>query len=206
LANARATKNLLSQDQDKWQEIPEILNDIIQDSMRDGDVIRKLRKLVKKGNEPVETLSINALINDVLTLLHSSLVTNHVKLHLDLKLDLPNIPGESVGLQQVLLNLITNAMDAMKETPSRILTIHSAMDTPDTVTVSVSDSGPGIAEARRALVFNPFFTTKEGGLGLGLSICRSIIEEHGGRIWEDDNSSGGATFSFSLKAKLKESA
>jgi C4-dicarboxylate-specific signal transduction histidine kinase len=206
LNNAEVTKTLLSQEQDKQEAIPEIVDDIIQDARRAGDVVHKLRKLVKKGDEPFESLPINALIDDVLTLLHSSLAMNKVVLRLDLKPDLPNISGDRVRLQQVLLNLMTNALDSMKETPSRILTVRSAMEAPDLITVSVSDSGPGIAEARRGLVFQPFFTTKKEGLGLGLSICRSIIEEHGGQIWEDDNPGGGATFLFSLKAWRQESA
>jgi PAS domain S-box-containing protein len=206
LNNAQAARTLLSREEDGREAIPEIIDDIIQDAKRAGDVISKLRKLVKKSDDLFEPLPINALIDDVLALLHSSLAMNKVTLRLDLKPDLPDISGDRVRLQQVLLNLITNAVESMKETPSRILTIRSASDGPDMVTVSVSDSGPGIAEARRALVFQPFFTTKKDGLGLGLSICRSIIEEHRGRIWEDANPRGGATFSFSLNARCKESA
>jgi PAS domain S-box-containing protein len=206
LNNAEVARTLLSREQDKQEDIPEILGDIIQDAKRAGDVVSKLRRLVKKGDEPFELLPINALIDDVLALLHSSLAMYKVTLRLDLKPDLPNISGDRVRLQQVMLNLVTNALDSMKETPSRILTVRSAMAAQDIITVSVSDSGPGIPEARRASLFKPFFTTKKDGLGLGLSICRSIIEEHGGRIWEDDDPGGGATFSFSLNAWCKESA
>jgi len=200
LNNAEAARVLLSQAQDKLEEIPEIVEDIIQDAKRAGDVVRNVRGLVKKSDANVESLHINTLIDDVLALLHNTIAMNNVALHLDLKPDLPNVRGERVNLQQVLLNLVMNALDAMKESPSRILTVRSAMNTPDMVTVSVSDTGPGIAEAQRAMVFQPFFTTKKDGLGLGLSICRSIITEHGGRIWEEANPGGGATFSFSLKA------
>jgi C4-dicarboxylate-specific signal transduction histidine kinase len=200
LSNAEVAKSLLTQEQEEREAIPEIVDDIIQDARRAGDVVRKLRKLVKKGDEPFEPLPINALIEDVLVLLHNSLAMNNVTLRLDLERDLPNIRGDRVRLQQVLLNLVTNALDAMKETPSRILTVRSTADGTDMIKVSVSDSGQGIAEPRRVSVFQPFFTTKKDGLGLGLSICRSIIEEHGGRIWQDDNLGGGATFSFSLKA------
>jgi PAS domain S-box-containing protein len=200
LNNAEVARTLLTQEQDKREDMPEIINDIIQDAKRAGDVVSKLRRLVKKGAEAFEPLPINALIDDVLALLRSSLTANKVTLRLDLKPDLPNISGDRVRLQQVLLNLVTNALDAMKETPTRILTVRSATDGPDTILVSVGDVGPGVAEARRASLFQPFFTTKKDGLGLGLSICRSIIEEHGGRIWETDNPGGGATFSFSLKA------
>ena len=206
LNNAEAARVLLSQAQDKLEEIPEIVEDIIQDAKRAGDVVRNVRGLVKKSDANVESLHINTLIDDVLALLHNTIAMNNVALHLDLKPDLPNVRGERVNLQQVLLNLVMNALDAMKESPSRILTVRSAMNTPDMVTVSVSDTGPGITEAQRALVFQPFFTTKKEGLGLGLAICRSIIEEHRGWIWEDDNPAGGATFSFSLRAPTERSA
>ena len=206
LNNAETARVLLSRAQDKPEEIPEIIDDIIQDAKRAGDVVRKLRQLVRKADEPFEPLPINTLIGDILSLLHGSLVMNKVALSLELKPDLPNVRGDRVRLQQVLMNLVMNALDAMRESPLRKLTVRSAMDAPDMVTVSVSDTGPGIAEAQRAMVFQPFFTTKKDGLGLGLSICRSIIAEHGGRIWEEANPGGGATFSFSLKACIQESA
>jgi len=200
LANAETVKILLPQAQDKREAIPEIVDDIIQDARRAGDVVRKVRGIVKKGDVQFEPLRINALIEDVLMLLNGSLAMNSVMPCLDLKPGLADIRGDRVRLQQVLMNLVMNAIDAMKGMPSRILTIRSATDGPDTVTVSVGDSGPGIPEAGRAKVFQAFYTTKKDGLGLGLPICRSIIEEHGGRIWEDQNPGGGSTFSLSLKA------
>jgi len=201
LNNAEAAKILLSQAQGQRGDIPEIIDDIIHDAKRAGDVVRKVRSVMKKGDASFEPLSIHALIDEALTISHSSLVLNDVTLHLELMPDLTYIQGNRVRLQQVLLNLVTNALDVMKDTPSRSLTVRSAMDGPDTVIVSISDSGSGIAESRRTFVFQPFFTTKKDGLGLGLAICRSIIEEHGGRIWADNNPDGGATFSFSLKAR-----
>ncbi len=98
------------------------------------------------------------------------------------------------------MNLITNALEAMKVKSPRNLKIHSRMQMSDLVVISVSDSGPGIDETMKEAIFNPFFTTKKEGLGMGLSICKSIIEEHGGRIWVENNPVAGATFSFSLKA------
>jgi len=200
LNNAEAAQILLSQAQDKREALPEIVADIIHDAKRAGDVIRRVRSAVKKVDAQFEPLSVNGLINGALALIQNSLAVNGITLRLDLKPDIADIRGDRIRLQQVLLNLMMNALDGMKETPSRILTVRSVMDGPDTVTVSVIDSGPGIAEAGRGMVFKPFFTTKKEGLGLGLSICRSIIEEHGGRIWADNNPAGGATFSFSLKA------
>jgi PAS domain S-box-containing protein len=204
LFNAEAAKILLSQTPDKREAVPEIVDEIILDVKRAADVIRKVRGLVKKAETHFEPLSINDLIDDILALLRGSIAMNDVTIRLDLKPDLANIRGDRVRLQQVLMNLVMNALDAMKEVPPGILTVRSAMDGQGMVTVSVGDSGPGIAEAGRTLLFQPFFTTKKNGLGLGLSICRSIIEEHGGRIWEEDRPGGGAIFSFSLKAWKEE--
>jgi signal transduction histidine kinase len=199
LANAEVARTMLPQATEKQGAIPEIIDDIVEDAKLAGNIVRKLRNLVKTGDEPFGPLSINEVINDVLALLRSSLLMNNVTLRLDLKPGLPDIRGDRICLQQVLLNLVTNALDAMKETPSRILMICSEMEGMDMVTVRVSDSGSGIAEAERGRVFDQFFTTKKDGLGLGLAICRSIMEEHGGRIWEENNPGGGATFSFSVK-------
>jgi PAS domain S-box-containing protein len=206
LNNAEAARSLLAQAREERREIGEIIEDIIQDAQRAGDVVRRIRGLVKKGGPHFEPLSINVLIGDVVKLVNNNLIMNSVLLQLDLKPDLPNVRGDRVRLQQVLLNLMTNGIDAMKQTPSRTLTVRSAMEGGDIVTVSVSDTGAGIAEASRETMFKPFFTTKEEGLGMGLAICQSIIEEHGGRIWGENNPTGGATFSFSLQAWREESA
>ena len=206
LNNATAARNVMLRTPDRPEEISEIIEDIIQDADRAAAIIRKLRNLVKKGNEELDLLPINSLIEDVLELLHNTIVANKITLKLNLAPDLASIRGDRVRLQQVILNLLINAVDAMKETPSKILAICSRMDAPEIVTVSITDSGPGIDEAGRALLFQPFFTTKSDGLGLGLSICRSIIQGHGGRIWEENNPGGGAKFSFSLKTWEQESA
>jgi PAS domain S-box-containing protein len=200
LNNAEAAKLLLSRDKDRQGTISEILEDIIQDTQRAGDVVRKIRGMAKKSEAHFEPLPVDPLIKDVLKLVNSTLSMNNITLQLDLKPDLADVKGDRVRLQQVLMNLIANAIHAMNNTPSRTLTVRSAMEAPDIVTVSVSDSGTGIDKAKQEAVFRPFFTTKKDGLGFGLSICRSIIEEHGGRIWGENNPTGGATFSFSLKA------
>jgi PAS domain S-box-containing protein len=206
LNNASAAKLLLSQVKDTDEEIIGILQDIIQDTRRAGDVIRKIRGMVKKGDVQFEPLQMNALIEEIVELCQSSIGIGKVSLRLDLKPNLAKVRGDRVRLQQILLNLITNALEAMKEKPSRILTIRSTMQAPDIVTVSVSDSGTGIDESKMDAVFKPFFSTKKDSLGLGLAVCRSIIEEHGGRIWAENNPPGGTTFSFSLKALRGESS
>jgi PAS domain S-box-containing protein len=200
LNNASTAKILLSKVKDVPEDIDGILQDIIQDTKRAGDVVRKIRGMVKKGEFQLEPLQMNDLIEEVLELFHGSIVTNGVSIRLDLKPDLATVKGDRVHLQQVLLNLITNAVDAMVGTPSKIMTIRSTMEAPDTVMVSVIDSGTGIDAARISDVFKPFHTTKKDGLGLGLAICKSIIEQHDGRIWGEANPAGGAIFSISLKA------
>jgi PAS domain S-box-containing protein len=200
LNNAEAGKVLLSRDKDRQETIGEILEDIIQDTQRAGNIVRKIRGMAKKSAAHFEPLPVDPLIKDVLKLVNSNLSMNNITLQLDLKPDLADVRGDRVRLQQVLMNLIANAIYAMNNKPSRTLTIRAAMEAPDIVTVSVSDSGTGIDKANQDAVFRPFFTTKKDGLGFGLSICRSILEEHGGRIWGENNPTGGATFSFSLKA------
>jgi two-component system, LuxR family, sensor kinase FixL len=206
LNNAEAAKALLARTEDKQEPIGEIIEDIIEDAQRAGYVVRKIRGIVKKGEAKLERLPVNLLIDDVIKLMNTNLILNRIAVRLDLRPSLPDLRGDRVRLQQVLMNLITNAVDAMKDKPTRTLTVRSGMQAPNMITVSVSDSGPGIDKANTEAVFRPFFTTKPDGLGFGLSICRSIIQEHGGRIWGENNPAGGATFSFSLKAWEEEPA
>ena len=200
LNNAEAARILLAQGPDKAGTVPEIVEDIIQDARRAGDIVRKVRRVLKKSDTLFERLPVSGLIEEALEIVQNNLMLNNVRLWKELAPDVEDIRGDRVRLQQVLLNLVTNALDAMNDAPSKVLTLRSAMDGPDFVTVSVGDSGRGIAESHRESLFQPYFTTKKGGLGLGLSICRSIIEEHEGRIWQMSDPGGGAIFSFSLKA------
>jgi PAS domain S-box-containing protein len=199
LNNAEAARSLLAQAKEERPEIGEIIQDIIQDAQRAGDVIRRIRGLVKRSEAKFEPLDVNILIEDVVRLMNNSFSLNNVTLRLDLKPDLAKVRGDRVRLQQVLMNLMTNAVDAMKHMPSRILAVRSTAPAANTVAVNINDTGTGIAEAGLDDVFRPFYTTKKDGLGMGLTICQSIIEEHGGRIWQENNPGGGATFSFILK-------
>jgi two-component system, LuxR family, sensor kinase FixL len=203
LNNATAAKLLLSRVKEGNDDISDILADIIQDAKRAGDVVRKIRGIVKKGAVEYQPVNMNALIKDVMELFQTSINLNRISLRSDLQPDLVNVRGDRVHLQQVLLNLITNSLEAMKGRSPGTLTIRSIMASPDLVTVSVSDSGTGIDPDH---VFKPFYTTKKDGLGMGLCICRSIIKEHGGRIWAENNPTGGAAFSFELPAWRGESA
>jgi two-component system, LuxR family, sensor kinase FixL len=197
LNNASAAKILLG---DGHEEIGEILSDIGLDARRAGDVIRRIRGMVRRSEVQLEPLQMNMLIDEVVALVHGATSMKGVSIRLDLNRDLALVKGDRIHLQQVLLNLITNALDAMTGMPSGNMTIRSTMEARDMVVVSVIDSGKGISETEKDVIFKPFFTTKRDGLGLGLPICRSIIEEHGGRIWAENNPAGGADFSFSLSA------
>jgi two-component system sensor kinase FixL len=198
LNNASAATLMLPQIESSVGEIEEILTDIVQDAKRAGDVIRKIRGIVKKGDAYFEPLQLNALIEDAVALFYNTISMNKVSLQMELAPSLPEIRADRVRLQQVMVNLLTNAMDAMRTTSSNVLTVCSRLDAPDRIIVSVTDSGTGLAHETIDRVFDPFFTTKKNGLGMGLRICQSIVEEHGGRIWAEDNPGAGATFSFSL--------
>ncbi len=201
LNNASAAKILSSNlKEGNDEEVEQILADIIRDANRAGEIVRKIRGMVKKGETNLESLHLNILIEEVVNLYKNSLNMENILANLYLQPDLLPIRGDRISLQQVLMNLIANAMEAMRESSLKTLTIRSTMQSPDMVTVSISDSGTGIDDAKKDKVFEPFFTTKKDGLGMGLRICRSIIEEHGGRIWVENNPVAGATFSFSLKA------
>lgn len=204
LNNASAASLLLPQVENRKGEIGEILTDIIQDTKRAGDIIRKIRGIVRRTDVKFEPLHINAVIEDAIALFRNNINMNKVSLVMDLKPDLPEVRGDRVRLQQVLVNLVTNAMEAMRNTSSRMLTIRSRREASDSITVSVSDTGTGLNRATEDRVFEPFFTTKKDGLGMGLRICQSIIEEHGGRLWAENNPAAGATFSFSLDASRRE--
>jgi two-component system, LuxR family, sensor kinase FixL len=200
LNNASAVQILISSMKERPDVLSEILKDIIQDTQRAGDVIRKIRGIVKKSEALFEPLSMNDLIEDAARLLQNNLNINHISLFLELQQDLVKVMGDRVHLHQVLMNFITNAVDALTGCPLKTLTIRSCMIERNMVMVSVADSGKGIVMENNDLLFEAFYTTKKDGLGMGLRICRSIIEEHGGRIWAENNQAGGATFSFSLKS------
>ena len=200
LNNAEAAKSLLDRVEGGGGEIGEIVEDIIQDALRAGDVVRKIRGIVKKGEAKFEPLSVNALIEEVLRLVSNSLAMNNMTLRLDLATGLPDVRGDRVRLEQVLLNLMANAIEAMNGAPRRVLEVRSASLAADTVVISVSDTGPGFGQVGQDNLFKPFFTTKKDGLGMGLTICQSILDEHGGRIWAETNAAGGAIFHFALKA------
>ena len=200
LNNATAAQTLNSKTKAGRGEFEEILSDIIEDTRRMGEIIRKIRGMVKKEETKFEQLNLNILIERVVDLYRNMLNMDKTSISLDLQPDLAPVRGDGTRLQQVIMNLISNATEALRESPTRTIKIRTIMQSPDMIIVSISDSGTGIEMPDTGKVFESFYTTKKGGLGLGLRICRSIIQEHGGRIWAENNPRSGATFSFSLKA------
>jgi signal transduction histidine kinase len=202
LSNAQAALLLLAKDNPDLDEIREILQDIVLDDGRTSEVIRELRARLKKGESPFEALDLNELVRNVLWLLHSELLSAGVSVTVKLAPDLPSIKGQRIQLQQVLVNLIINGCDAMtdvaRETRELVLTTQMNADT--SLLVSVTDRGRGIPPDDHERVFDAFFTTKNGALGLGLSVSRLIISSHGGRLWAAASPHGpGASFCFTVQ-------
>jgi two-component system, LuxR family, sensor kinase FixL len=201
LSNAQAAQRFLEGDDVDLSEVREILNDIVTEDQRAAEVIHRLRRLLKKG-EPqnyCDDVDLNEVIRDVLKLMRNDLINQNVTVDADLAQNLPAVIGDRVQLQQVLLNLVLNACEAMTGNGSskRQLLIASKM-TKSAVRVSVTDRGGGIPEQKMEQIFERFFTTKKKGMGLGLSICRTIIDAHRGKIWATNNADHGATFHFRL--------
>ena len=183
-------------------QVREALSRIVRAGKRAGDVIGRIRALVTKAPPRRDSLEINAAIREVVELTSGEAVKNGISVRMDLAEGLPLIQGDRVQLQQVILNLIINGIEAMTGVgeASRDLLISSKKDDAGGVLVGVADTGPGLAAGALEQVFAAFYTTKPGGLGLGLSICRSIVEAHDGRLWASANELEGATFQFSLPA------
>ena len=184
------------------KKVRQALGRIVKDGDRAGEVLGRIRGLIKKAPPRQEALAINQAILEVIALLHGEVVKHGISVQTQLADDLPILQGDRVQLQQVILNLIINAVQAMSSVSEgpRELLISTGRAEPDSVFVAVRDSGPGLAPAVLERLFEPFYTTKPGGLGLGLSICQSIIEAHGGRLWANANVPRGAEFNFTVPA------
>jgi len=200
MSNARAALQFLARGPADRQEIKDILTDIESDGRRAGEVIGHLRSLLRRGEAQFGTVRLDVIIDQVLRLIHSDLVNLNVKVLHDRAIGIPPISGDSVQLQQVLLNLLGNACDALKSVDPRDRRISIAVSpcASGRVRVSVADNGCGLSGGNAEQLFKPFFTTKRSGLGLGLSISRSIVNAHGGSIWAENNRDAGATFHVEL--------
>jgi len=202
VANALAALRFLARRPPELEEVRETLEAIVEAGHRAGEIVDRIRGLIKKAPPRKECLDINAGIREVIELTRGESVQNGISMQADLADGLPLIEGDRVQLQQVILNLIVNAVEAMSGASdgTRELLVSSRKADPDGVLVGVRDSGPGLAPETFEHVFDAFYTTKPGGLGMGLSICRSIIEAHGGRLWASANLPRGASFQFALPA------
>ena len=201
LTNAQAAKRLLEQEPPRVGEVRDILNDIIASDRRASEVIHRLRAMMTKGHVQRTDVALDDVVVETLELLRSEMIAREVSVITVLPPGLPTILGDRVQLQQVLLNLSINACDAMSSRPpaERQLTLRtSIIGDGASVELSISDRGTGLPEGAQDKVFEPFYTSKEHGLGLGLSICRSIVAAHHGRLWATNNSDGGATFHVAL--------
>lgn len=199
--NAATCLQWLSEEQLDIDEARQAAERIIRDGHRAGDVIASIRALARKSPLAMEEVDVNAMIEGVLILTHGELQRHGIKLETELDMNIGSTVGDPIQLQQVVLNLILNAVEAIGSSKSgpRRLQVRTGKSSDAHVFVAVADSGPGVDASTMDQIFDAFFTTKPGGLGMGLSICRSIVEAHGGRLWVSPNDPDGSVFSFTLK-------
>jgi PAS domain S-box-containing protein len=208
VTNAQAALRFLDGEHRSSEEVRQALNRITRLGNRVVEVIGRIRALVRKVPSRQDTFEINEAIDEVISLAQGELVKNGVCLHREFAVRLPVIRADRVQLQQVVLNLITNAVEAMSgvATGEREVWISTGLAEDQGILVAVRDSGPGLDAANFNRVFEPFYSTKQGGLGIGLSVCSAIIEAHGGRLWVEGNKPRGATFAFTLPANGNDEA
>ena len=174
---------------------------IVQDGKRAGEIVNRVRLLFKKGTLQRELVDLNEIIREMIDILESEATRYNMVVRTELAADIPQVMGDRVQLQQVLMNLMMNSIDAMRDVDgTRELTIRSQRAENGQPLISVSDTGVGLPPQQADKIFNAFFTTKAHGTGMGLRISLSIVESHGGRLWASDNSPRGATFQFTLPA------
>jgi signal transduction histidine kinase/integral membrane sensor domain MASE1 len=200
LTNAQAARRFLEMQAPDLDELRSILSDIVDDDRRASEVIQRLRELLRKGEPTFAPVDLHRLIRDVVRLVSSDAVIRNVSLTLDLGVGSPIVRGDRVQLQQVVLNLLVNGLDAVAECAEdeRTVAVRAGNTDVHTVHVWVEDAGAGLRPGTEALVFEPFYTTKPAGMGMGLAIARSIVEAHGGLIWAVNNPTRGAAFHVAL--------
>ncbi len=199
VTNAQACLRWLGREEPDLAEVRAAATRIIRDGKLAGEIINRIRSQFKKDTLQRELLDVNEVIREMLALLHNEAMRHNVSVRAELAVDLPQIMGDRVQLQQVTMNLIVNSIDAMKEVDgTRVLTIKSQRTEDEQLQISVSDTGIGLPPQQAERIFDAFFSTKPHGTGMGLRISQSIIESHGGRLWAADNSPRGATFQFTL--------
>jgi C4-dicarboxylate-specific signal transduction histidine kinase len=203
--NARAAVNFLDKQRPDLGEVREALDCIVADADRAGDIVDRIRDHIKKAPPRSDRFGLNKAINEVIVLARSEIAKNGVSVQTRLTEGLFPVQGDRVQLQQVVLNLILNAVEAMSSVAAgaRELLISTEQSETGGVLVAVRDSGPGIEPEHLERVFEAFYTTKSSGVGMGLSICRSIIRAHAGRLWAEANEPRGAVFRFTLPVEVR---
>ena len=199
LTNAKTCLRWLAGDTPNIEEARAAAMRIVQDQTRAGEIVSRIRLLFKKGTPERGPVNVNEVVREMIVLLRGETTRYSISVRTELAADLPQVMGDRVQLQQVLMNLMINGIDAMKDVDgARELSIKSERGEDEQVLVSVSDTGVGLPAEQAEQIFHAFFTTKPHGTGMGLRISRSIIESHGGRLWAADNSTRGASFYFNL--------
>ena len=200
VGNADVCLRWLAGEAPELEQVREALSDIVKDGHRASEVIARIRALVKKETLQKTRLDINEVIGEAVALASPEAQRKRIRMRTERATDLPSVLGDRVQLRQVILNLIMNGIEAMTgvEETARDLVLRSSRDGKQTVRISVQDCGVGLDPQETKRIFAPFHTTKPGGMGMGLAICRSIVEAHGGRLWTTPNPGPGATFQFTL--------
>jgi two-component system, LuxR family, sensor kinase FixL len=208
LRNAEAAELFMQDKSPDLDEIRAILADIRKDDQRAGNVIDRMRGLLKRQDLHKRPVDVDELVGEVAALVRSDATARHIRLELAVADNLPPVFGDLVHLQQVLLNLIVNGMDALDDAnrEDRRVSVTAALDGSRTVEIAVSDSGPGIPADKLTHIFDPFFTTKPKGMGMGLPISQTIIAAHNGRLWAENRDEGGASFRFTLPIAEKDAS
>jgi two-component system sensor kinase FixL len=206
LSNAHAGERYLTQAAPPLGEIREILQDVAGDARRASEVIQRLRSLLRKDETRLLPLDLNHVVREIAALVHTDAILRNVVIDLDLAPELPRVRGDRVQLQQVLLNLVLNGMEAIGSDREGRQLVLQTRQADGTVRTAVRDQGPGIPGDKLSRIFEAFYTTKPDGIGMGLAISRSIVEAHGGRLWAANNPDRGATFSFTLPVCPRDSS
>jgi signal transduction histidine kinase len=201
VTNAQACLRFLDRDQPDVPEAREAALEMVRDATRAADIIDRVRSLYRKGSSKLEVVNVNEVIREMVVMLRNEANRYSVTIRTELDETVPQVMADRVQLQQVLMNIMLNGIEAMRDTTGE-LSIESQLDEDGQLMISVSDMGVGLPAGSGTEIFNAFFTTKSQGTGLGLAITRSIVESHGGRVWAIGNTPRGATFQFTLPARM----